>query len=72
MSLADRLTIADDLDAWLRETRHMIHINPELMLEEHQTSELVRKHLTELGVSFRAGVGGDGRPLYLSREAMEK
>jgi amidohydrolase len=72
MSLAEHLVVDDELDAWLRETRQMIHINPELMLEEHQTSELVRKHLTELGVSFRAGVGGDGRPLYLSREVMEK
>jgi amidohydrolase len=72
MSLAEHLVIDDNLDAWLRETRRMIHVNPELMLEEHQTSELVRKHLTELGVSFRAGVGGDGRPLYLSPEIMEK
>lgn len=72
MSLADQLQITDDLDAWLRETRRMIHINPELMLEEHRTSELVRQHLTELGVTYRSGVGGDGRPFYLSPEVMEK
>jgi amidohydrolase len=72
MSLAERLIVPDELDAWLRETRHMIHINPELMLEEHLTSELVRKHLTEVGVEHRTGVGGDGRPLYLSKDVMEK
>lgn len=72
MSLSQILTIPGDFDAWLRDTRHMIHANPELMLEEHQTSELVRKHLTEVGVSFRAGVGGDGRSLYVSHEALQK
>ncbi len=50
----------------------MIHMRPELLCEEHQTSELVQKHLTELGVSFRKGVGGDGRPLYMSPESIER
>lgn len=72
MSLAETLIVPDDLDAWLRETRHMIHINPELMLEEHMTSELVRKHLTEVGVPFRSGVGGDGRPLYIAKEVLDR
>lgn len=72
MSLANRLEIPADLDAWLRETRRMIHMRPELMCEEHHTSELVQKHLTELGVSFRKGVGGDGRPLYMSPETIER
>ncbi|HUG16358.1 MAG TPA: M20 family metallopeptidase [Thermomicrobiales bacterium] len=72
MSLAERLIVPDGLDAWLRDTRRLIHINPELMLEERETSELVQKHLTEVGVPFRSGVGGDGRPLYLSKEVMAK
>lgn len=72
MSLANRLEIPADLDAWLRETRRMIHMRPELLCEEHETSELVQKHLTELGVSFRKGVGGDGRPLYMSPEIIER
>ena len=72
MSLANRLEISADLDAWLRETRRMIHMRPELLCEEHQTSELVQKHLTELGVSFRKGVGGDGRPLYMPEEAIKR
>lgn len=72
MVLAERLQIPADLDAWLRETRQMIHSRPELMLEEHETAALVQKHLTELGVAFRRNVGGDGRPLYLSPEIMKK
>jgi amidohydrolase len=72
MSLSNRLEIPADLDAWLRETRRMIHMRPELLCEEHQTSELVQKHLTELGVSFRKGVGGDGRPLYMSEEVIKR
>ena len=50
----------------------MIHMRPELLCEEHETSELVQKHLTELGVAFRAGVGGDGRPLYMSPEMIKR
>lgn len=72
MSLAERITITDELDAWLRETRRMIHRQPELMHEEHETSGLVQKHLTELGVPFRANVGGDGRSLYGDPEALAK
>jgi amidohydrolase len=72
LSLATRLEIPADLDAWLRETRRMIHMRPELMCEEHETSELVQKHLTELGVAFRKGVGGDGRPLYMDPEAIRR
>ncbi|RIK45207.1 MAG: amidohydrolase [Chloroflexi bacterium] len=70
MSLAERVVVSPELDAWLRETRRMIHVQPETMLEEFQTSALVQKQLTELGVTFRSGVGGDGRPLYLSVEQL--
>jgi amidohydrolase len=72
MSLAERVVVTEDLDRWLRETRRMIHMQPELLCEEHQTSELVQKHLTELGVRFRKGVGGDGRPLYMSADALKR
>jgi len=72
MSLSETLTIDAQFDAWLRETRRMIHVHPELMLQEFRTSELVQKHLTEVGVSFRKGVGGDGRPLYLARETLAR
>lgn len=72
MVLAERLTVTDELDAWLRETRRMIHMNPELLCEEKETSELVQKHLKELGVDFKLGVGGDGRSLYISDEVLKK
>ena len=72
MSLADRVVVTEDLDRWLRDTRRMIHMQPELRLDEVLTSELVRKHLTEIGVPFRARVGGDGRSLYTAKEALER
>ena len=72
MSLADRVVVTEVLDRWLRDTRRMIHMQPELLLDEEVTSELVRKHLTEIGVPFRARVGGDGRSLYTSHDALER
>ncbi len=49
-SLADRLT------AW----RRHLHANPELTLQEANTSLFVQEKLRELGVPFVAGVGGHG------------
>jgi amidohydrolase len=72
MVFAEHLKINDELDSWLRETRRMIHMNPELLCEEHETSALVQKHLTELSVPFKAGVGGDGRSLYISKDVLDK
>ena len=72
MSLSETITVTPELDAWLRETRRMIHVNPELLCEEVATSELVQKHLKEAGVTFRKGVGGDGRPLYMDAEMIKR
>src|SRR5690606_11394850 len=72
VSLADIVAVSPELDAWLRETRRLIHVNPELMFEEKATSELVKKHLTEVGVEFKPGVGGDGRSLMMTPEEIEK
>lgn len=72
MSLAERLEISDEFDAWLRDTRRMIHMNPELRCEEHETSTLIQRHLTEVGVPFKSGVGGDGRSLYIPKEVLER
>ncbi len=72
MSLADLVQVSPEMDSWLRETRRMIHVNPELMFEEKDTSELVQKHLTEAGVEFRSGVGGDGRSLYMDAEGLAR
>lgn len=70
MSLADLVQVTPELDAWLRETRRYLHMNPELSLEEYNTSRLVAGHLKELGVEHRTGVGGDGRSLFMSPEAL--
>ncbi len=72
MSLAERLEISEEFDAWLRDTRRMIHMNPELRCEEHETSALIQKHLTEVGVDFKSGVGGDGRSLYIPEETLRR
>lgn len=71
MSLAEIVNVSDEMDAWLRETRRMIHVHPELMFEEHRTSELVQQHLRETGIDFKPNVGGDGRSLFMSEEALK-
>ena len=37
-----------------------LHANPELSLQEKATSAFVQQRLTELGISFTAGIGGHG------------
>jgi hippurate hydrolase len=56
-SLHDRLT---------RWRRHL-HANPELTLNESQTSAFVQNCLNELGVPFVAGIGGHGVVATISR-----
>ncbi len=72
MSLAEIVQVSPEMDAWLRETRRLIHVNPELMFEEEATSDLVQKHLTEAGVEYKPGVGGDGRSLYMDAEELKR
>jgi amidohydrolase len=55
----------------MRETRRYLHMNPELSLQENNTSRLVAGHLNELGVKHRTGVGGDGRSLYMNAEMLK-
>jgi len=66
----DRIQVTPELDAWLRETRRYLHMNPELSLQETNTARFVAGHLRELGIEHRTGVGGDGRSLFMSREAL--
>jgi amidohydrolase len=49
LSVIDQIQITPELDAWLRETRRYLHMNPELSLEETNTARLVSGHLNELG-----------------------
>ena len=37
MSVIERVQVSSELDAWLRETRRYLHMNPELSLEESNT-----------------------------------
>ena len=53
----------DRLTTW----RRHLHANPELTLHETQTAAFVQAKLTELGVSFVAGVGGNGVVATMSR-----
>ena len=48
------------LAASLTQWRRHLHANPELSLQEHATAAFVAARLTELGVPFVAGVGGNG------------
>lgn len=71
MTIAEKIQVSDELDKWLRDTRRYLHMNPELSLQETNTSRVVAGQLSELGVEHRTGVGGDGRSLYTPKEALE-
>ena len=55
--------LADTLTQW----RRYLHANPELSLHETATAAFVAARLTELGVPFTAGVGGNGIVATISR-----
>ncbi|HEX3723470.1 MAG TPA: amidohydrolase, partial [Nitrolancea sp.] len=71
MSISEMIQVSPELDAWMRETRRQLHMNPELSLEETNTSRLVSGHLRELGIKHRTGVGGDGRSLFMDAKELE-
>jgi amidohydrolase len=56
-------TLHDTLTAW----RRHLHANPELTLHERETAAFVQAKLTELGVPFIAGIGGNGVVATISR-----
>ncbi|HVB65208.1 MAG TPA: M20/M25/M40 family metallo-hydrolase, partial [Nitrolancea sp.] len=70
MSEQDSIVVSPELDSWMRETRRYLHMNPELSLQENNTSRLVSGHLNELGIKHRTGVGGDGRSLYMDADML--
>lgn len=47
----------DDLNRII-DIRHDLHAHPELGYQERRTSEVVQRELTNLGVEFKAGLGG--------------
>ncbi|KDD71852.1 hypothetical protein H632_c4287p0 [Helicosporidium sp. ATCC 50920] len=44
---------AQSLADWLTETRHELHASPELLYDLRNTSTIVRRHLSEMGVSYK-------------------
>ncbi|KAK6114895.1 hypothetical protein DH2020_007164 [Rehmannia glutinosa] len=62
---------------WIKSVRRKIHENPELAFEEHETSEVIRKELDELEISYRfplAKTGiramvGTGKPPFVAIRA---
>ncbi len=56
-------TLAATLTQW----RRHLHANPELSLQETGTAAFVAERLTELGVPFVTGVGGNGIVATISR-----
>ncbi len=53
----------DDFRPFLDEIvalRRDLHANPEIGMEEHRTSEIVARQLTDMGIEVHRGVGGTG------------
>ncbi|WP_456839934.1 amidohydrolase [Bradyrhizobium sp. USDA 4486] len=49
-----------ELHKKLTEWRRHLHAHPELSLQEKATAAFVQEKLTELGIPFKAGIGGHG------------
>lgn len=58
----------DTLTDW----RRHLHAHPELSLQETQTSAFIQRKLTELGVPFVAGIGGNGVVATLTRGSSDR
>jgi amidohydrolase len=63
--------VTPDLHKKLTDWRRHLHANPELSLQEKATSAFVQQKLTELGIPFKAGIGGHGVVATLSRSTAE-
>ncbi|MBE0533831.1 MAG: amidohydrolase [Rhodospirillales bacterium] len=57
MNVPDK--VFDDL-SFLTALRHDLHAHPELGFEEVRTSDIVARHLEEMGISVHCGLGGTG------------
>jgi hippurate hydrolase len=58
----------DKLTAW----RRHLHANPELSLQETATSAFIQQKLSELGIPFEAGIGGNGVVATLKRGSSDR
>ncbi|MDA1016258.1 MAG: amidohydrolase [Planctomycetota bacterium] len=60
MKLDALLQDARSIQDWIVDIRRTLHRQPELQYEEFKTSRLVQDTLTELGISFQAGIAETG------------
>ena len=51
---------AKKISDWIIEIRRELHRHPELMYEEFKTSELVRRELDKLGISYESPIAKTG------------
>eukprot|EP00262_Sarcandra_glabra_P009453 TRINITY_DN23846_c0_g1_i1.p1 TRINITY_DN23846_c0_g1~~TRINITY_DN23846_c0_g1_i1.p1 ORF type:complete len:433 (-),score=63.77 TRINITY_DN23846_c0_g1_i1:182-1480(-) len=77
---AELLSSAEKEKDWLISVRRVIHENPELRFEEHNTSALIRRELDRIGVSYEfpfaktgivAQIGSGSRPIVALRADMD-
>ena len=60
MEAGSRPVVEQQLLEWMRTIRRTLHQQPELSYQEHRTSALIQKELSQLGVSYRTGWAGTG------------
>ncbi|MBQ5869193.1 MAG: amidohydrolase, partial [Lachnospiraceae bacterium] len=51
-------TLVDSYENQLMETRHHLHVNPELSFEEYKTAEYIRENLKRMGIEVQEGISG--------------
>lgn len=59
--------LTPELHQKLTQWRRHLHAHPELSLQEKATAAFVQEKLTELGIPFKAGIGGHGIVATLTR-----
>lgn len=60
MKASKIISDAKEIQPWIVEKRRTIHMNPELMYEEFETSKLVQNTLTELDIKFQKDIAITG------------
>ncbi|MEM9984487.1 MAG: M20 family metallopeptidase [Bacteroidota bacterium] len=53
-------SLAEESFDWVIERRHHLHSHPELSFQEEATAQFVQGELSNLGITFEAGIGGHG------------
>jgi len=69
---------AKKISDWIIKIRRELHRHPELMYEEFKTSELVRRELDKLGISYKSPIaktgvlGTIGEPTWMLYQSMKR